>query len=1393
MAEQEERSSPTIEDLIVLQSTVESLRQERDQLLRRLQFADSSARERLQLTEARYREALAQVEALKRAAQQIREQLEQEVAEARQQLQLTSEQARQWQLTAEGMRQRASELEALLDGAHSRVADLETENAVLQAEIERLQSLHDSTHAELEQLRASFRDAENARALEASRNETMREAVARLEKQHNDLQEKLKQALELAAHRLQENEALSSALQLAERKIGELEGALASVRSELDLLRAAQERERQSWQAELASKSEEWTQERDTLARALEQEQNRCVALEREAGALRAQLCSLQMRAQNDAEQALRLEEELEAQRTERQREREIFEALGRQREAEWQERFEELRQSFDRYRTESEQRIAALRAELEQAGAAAREAANEIRRLQELLATATASRAALEQQAARDAKELEVLRQASEESQHQRERLEAQAAEAARQISALRAEIADATALAESYRTQLAEAHHRAAEQTASWESERSQLQQKINDLELAQLQADAELEQACWQIRVLDAALQKATVEHHAAALAAAEAHSDAARWQLVGRLQASAYEALEQRYQEHTEAAAQRREVLAALVRTLSLEREELCRRQAQLRATLEAKTLEQQEFEARYQELRHAHMQALDEAARLRQALHELEARAAALTGELAQQQEANARLLVEHQESLSERDRSLAGLAEERQQMLRRIAELESALAEARAQSSRTASTYQEEIAALRAELASWPERAAALAEETQERVRSYEEALRTKDRAYEQLQAEYRSLEDQARSLAVRCEEQAAVHEQALTELEQTRQHLEALQEQTVAVLQSQEVLTQENLTLREELQRLETERQRLSEAQKQLAHEREVAMARWQESETLRQKEQANYLAVRQQLDAEREALREALDAARAQQAQLQAQIALLQREKAARTSLAAGDLVEFERERAELKAQVEKLSAVIRQLGQEREEQRVAALQTQSALTARIDELAAERGALTLRVAELETLVSQLDRECERLRKERLSPEELRRYKAEVSRLEARVEELERLRAEAAQNHSAVVAGYLLELNQRTDALQAKEAEIQKLQRELQQLRATLEELQGRLHVEQEERAQLEAALDELRRAAAGGSQRATFKTPPAPPVTSPQLRLAEPAAVSPGAPTGSGLSRTQPIPGTQPSLAELAANPGLSVVHLEEAKECREGVQRLLKQLPGVRYLNTLDLAEPLKERALLFVVNLLNRAHDPIAALARVVRHTGDYGIFAYCADGKFGFLFGEATFFPSPFDVDACTTWLMSTYGTIQRLLVASNNIEMTSELRTALAKIRCSASVALDYRQVVELVPLIQPEVVLVDLSLPRADGLRLISRLRNDEKTAALPLGIILPDHHRVAEFRQNAARAAREGSLSVETLVTALARQLGLAEPRSEKGSGTIAAQST
>lgn len=565
--------------------------------------------------------------------------------------------------------------------------------------------------------------------------------------------------------------------------------------------------------------------------------------------------------------------------------------------------------------------------------------------------------------------------------------------------------------------------------------------------------------------------------------------------------------------------------------------------------------------------------------------------------------------------------------------------------------------------------------------------------------------------------------------------------------------------------------------------------------------------------------LTVRQ-LEVERSALREAYDKAAQQEASGRADNERLQEQCGALQTLLAeaqsrvGELeetnrelcqppnpaiaAETDRERAELRLQVEKLSAVIRQLGCEREEARADRNDAQQGLTARIDELMSERQGLQLRLAELETLTAQLERDCDRLRRERASADDLRRFKGDVVRLEAKLEEMERLRTEAAHNHSAAVAGYMVELNQRSEGLHEREIALQRANEELVEIRQACDDAVAQLQVNRQERSELERQLDELRKAAASAR-----------PSADAGLRLAATAApAGPATAVPAASSKTSDAPRT-PAAAKPAAvqvahasvtssaamraltwNGPLTVIHIDENKEVRERIRQIVGQIPSSHYLNTMDVERGKPNGTQLLAVNLLNRVHDPLAAItAAVVGSVDEQRIFAYCAEGNAGFTFGDVSFFTQPFDTDACVTWLMQAHDVVQRLLAASSNIEMGSSLRTALTHIRCSTSVALDLRQVMDLIPMTQPDAMLIDLALPRAEGLRLVSRLRGDPKTRAMPLGILLPEQAKLTELRQHAPRAAREGAITAEQIAAAFCEHIGIQVPTVESGGKPVA----
>ncbi len=1347
------------EDVILLQSTVVALRQERDSLLRRLQMQEAAAREKVHLAEARLREAQAQVEALKRATQQVRAQLEEALSQAQATAENQRAQASHWQ-------QRYHELASLVEAAQCRIADLETENEVLTSEVQRLEKEREGAQHQLDSILARVAELERARQQD-------QEQVLHWKQQAEasfQQQQELEQALLQARQQLQEFQGMRAewAARLAEatQRHAQLEEACAHWAERAREREAALAAERALWEEQRGRERTEWQQERDAIARSLEEAQNRTLELEREIDRTRAALCSVQMREQSAADEIARLEHELKCAAEERAREREILEHLIEQRRAEqlaaeeeWRRRLEEAEAAAQlriaeleaRFRATEEQ-FAELRANYARAEQRIAELAEALCVRDESLASAARRTADLEAALAEVSRSRSELEEALEQLRHDSE-AHRQAAQQAR------AQLESARTLLASARAELALASRAYSDQLL-----------RHNEQVLSLLDERGHLERSCLHLQALLAEsrrrLEQSTVLLHVQGLHAAQAA--AAREQLEAQLrdaqhwleaQRTAYEdAIRWRECERVGLAGR----LAEQVRALG-QLWEACSELARAMETLQA---ERDSFQQSLTREAAA-------AAEARERLHSLEAelfahrdRAAAtiesLQGTLAQRD----RDLLELRESL-EASQQARLAAEERQQALQaeflevsnRLSSLQEEYASLCETIGSATAQFQQRIAALEEELARAQDTSQELAlriAEYAERERELEARLASREEEVGHLRFEVTQVREQVQ----REREARGAAEEIAAE---AKRQWEALQEQAVSILQGQEVLANENDALRRAQQELELQLDRLLQEREQAVRAGTEAARKAEQLQALLLHQQREFAAVRQQLDSERTSLRDALEAARAQQAQLTAQVTQLQQEvaraKERRGPAASFDLVELERERTELRAQVEKLSAVIRQLGQEREEQRVAALQAQAGLNARIEELAAERSSLALRVAELETLSTQLERECDRLRRERLSPEELRRHKAEIARLEARVEELERLRAEATQNHSAVVANYMLELNQRAEALQQKEAEIQQLRAELTAMQQMYEELQLKLDQERDERNALSSQLDELRRTVGSSRSKAATKESPereTKPVV--QLRFADSSVPAPAK--------------AKPALVL----DGATIVHLEESREYREAIQRLAKSIPNSRYWNTLDVQQLDRVAPLVLVVNLLNRAHDPIAAITHASADDPTRHVFAYCAEGKFGFFFGPATFFPAPLEPSTCAAWLMGNLGAVHKVLVASNDIEMTSQLRTELNRVRCSTSVALDLRQVLDLLPLIQPDVVLVDLSLPRAEGLRLVSRLRSDEKTARLPLAVLLPPPQKVSEFRQTAQRAAREGTLTPATLLKAVSTELGV-----------------
>ena len=337
--------------------------------------------------------------------------------------------------------------------------------------------------------------------------------------------------------------------------------------------------------------------------------------------------------------------------------------------------------------------------------------------------------------------------------------------------------------------------------------------------------------------------------------------------------------------------------------------------------------------------------------------------------------------------------------------------------------------------------------------------------------------------------------------------------------------------------------------------------------------------------------------------------------------------------------------------------------------------------------DELGRATGAGRERDAEMATLAARLESlaaERDRLR-ESLSATEAERDRlaanmAAGSAADARLREgLAREREERAQLTSALGAAQAA-LSELRASLTRRDAEVREQAAELERLRAERDRL---------------AAVREA--------------APPPPPAAPPPAR--EPVRV---------VTVTPPAP-TRPRVrqAETGRRP---VVVLDVEGGWSE-------QAAGGHHVEVMapadDLAEQLSELSpARIVVNLL--APGALGALA-AARAAGCGARFWGClanpgADRALMLGMVEAT--GSPLDPDdvAETLERYAVRGT--RVVTAGADVDALMSLRQALARKGLSVSMAWDAKQAADLLQVVRPEVVVVDLALPRRDGYGIVARL---------------------------------------------------------------------
>jgi len=173
-----------------------------------------------------------------------------------------------------------------------------------------------------------------------------------------------------------------------------------------------------------------------------------------------------------------------------------------------------------------------------------------------------------------------------------------------------------------------------------------------------------------------------------------------------------------------------------------------------------------------------------------------------------------------------------------------------------------------------------------------------------------------------------------------------------------------------------------------------------------------------------------------------------------------------------------------------------------------------------------------------------------------------------------------------------------------------------------------------------------------------------------------------------------------------------------------------------------------------------------LNLAAEEIDPLACVVALAGASRCVESYTYCARGEHGFAIGPVEYFPAPFNPEICAQRLLQRPRGSRRVLAVGEAIEALSSLREILGRARCSTAVAFDGAQALELVPLVRPNFVLVDLSLPAADAVDVLRRLHDGGRAGEVTFGAMWSRPVDADKLRHDLAIAVAEADLSADQL---------------------------
>lgn len=523
-----------------------------------------------------------------------------------------------------------------------------------------------------------------------------------------------------------------------------------------------------------------------------------------------------------------------------------------------------------------------------------------------------------------------------------------------------------------------------------------------------------------------------------------------------------------------------------------------------------------------------------------------------------------------------------------------------------------------------------------------------------------------------------------------------------------------------------------------------------------------------------ARIAALRRDLENEQAQLqqtRRALEAARAKAKS--AQLATLEAEKDAsdRLDAMARERLEREREHARLYADLEQKMAAVRDAEAEARRKLQDGLAERHALQMRLEAVNEENARLREQIA-----LAASEREHELLQRLAESESRLEQTESERVRLAERVSLLQAAQAakEAAEkrresakpvvdlrpkrrvlslvhNRPPTAAGEATAGEDGSDG-QAPEAQasetLREREREIERLSKRWRELQDAYKDALSEFEDMRGKRDSL------------------------LLRLNQP----PGAPPANapGESTSPPVAADVGEVpAEEHAPPSAYVVHVDRDRGRAAALAAVLREREGIEYVGGGDPEVP-RHVEVWPVVNLIAEDCDPLARVAALAGGARAVASFSYCARGERGFAVGPLEYFPAPFDAEVCALRLLGRSRPARRVLAVGEAIESLSMLRETLGRGRCSTAVAFDGNQALELAPLVRPDYVLVDLSLPAGDALRIVRVLRRGPRGGEMAFGAMWSRPVEADKLRRDLRELVGAETLSASDLAAAVARWL-------------------